>query len=109
MKNFVQQGNALHYEVTEPKVKSGEIVIVEDVAGIAVSGGETGDIIALSVEGVYRLPKGTGAIKQGEKVYVNVTAGVKTIVTTATDNTFIGYAWDTAGAADETVNVKLSF
>ena len=109
MKNDYQDGIAINYKVKDEPVKSGEPVIVEDVVGIAVTDGAVGDTIALHVKGVYRLPKGTGKIDQGKKVYVNDTAGVKTIVGTASGNTFIGYAWSDAAPADETVDVKLSF
>ena len=109
MKNLVQDGKTIQYTVADSEVKSGDIVVIEDVVGIAVVGGAVGETITLSVEGVYNLKKGSGAINQGKKVYVNITAGVATIVATATGNTFIGYAWKSAIAADETVDVKLSF
>ncbi|MDR2805838.1 MAG: DUF2190 family protein [Dysgonamonadaceae bacterium] len=109
MKNFVQDGATIQYTVSGSDVKSGEIVIVEDLAGVAVAGGSAGDAITVAVEGVYSLPKGTAAIAKGKKVYVNVTDNVKTVVVTASGNTFIGYAWESAAAGDTTVNVKLSF
>jgi predicted RecA/RadA family phage recombinase len=109
MKNLVQDGKTIQYVVAGKAVQSGGIVILEDVVGIAVTGGDIGDLITLSIEGVYSLPKGSGAIAKGKKVYVNVTEGVATVVTTATSNTFIGYAWEAASAGDGKVDVKLSF
>ncbi|MDR0542464.1 MAG: DUF2190 family protein [Dysgonamonadaceae bacterium] len=109
MKNLIQDGKTIQYKVTDTSVKSGDIVVIEDIAGIAVTDGAAGETIALNVEGVYRLPKDTGALNQGKKVYVKNTDGVKTIVGTATGNTFIGYAWATASAADTSVDVKLSY
>lgn len=109
MKNLVQDGKTIQYTATESEVKAGAVVIVEDVVGIAVAGGAKGETIALAVEGVYNLKKGSGAISQGKKVYANVTNNEVTIVATASGNTFIGYAWNTAKAGDETIDVKLSF
>jgi predicted RecA/RadA family phage recombinase len=109
MKNLIQDGKTIQYTVADLAVKSGDIVVIEDIAGIAVTDGNAGDSITLSIEGVYSLPKGSGAIAKGKKVYVNVTEGVATIVTTASSNTFIGYAWADAGAGEGKVDVKLSF
>jgi len=110
MKNLVQDGKTIQYTVAAgSEVKSGDVVVVEDVAGVAITDGKEGELMTLSVEGVYNLKKGSGPINQGKKVYVNVTDKVATIVVTATGNTFIGYAWKTAKATDETVDVKLSF
>ena len=109
MKNLIQDGKTIQYNVTDKAVKSGDIVVVEDVVGIAVTDGAVGETIALSIEGVYNLKKGSGAINQGKKVYVNLTDGVKTIAGTASGNTFIGYAWKEAKATDDTIDVKLSF
>ena len=109
MKNLVQDGKTIQYTVTASEVKSGDVVVVEDLAGIAVAGGKKDEVITLAVEGVYNLKKGSGAINQGKKVYVNITDNVATIVATATGNTFIGCAWKSAKATDETIDVKLSF
>jgi predicted RecA/RadA family phage recombinase len=107
MKNLVQDGKTIQHTVSGTAVKSGEIVLVGDIAGVAVAGGTDGDTIALAVEGVYCLPKATGAIAAGKKVYL--VAADKTVTATATSNTFIGYAWEPAAAGDATVNVKLAF
>jgi predicted RecA/RadA family phage recombinase len=107
MKNLVQDGKTIQYTVTGADVKSGAIVVVGDIAGIAVTDGKIGDTIALEVKGVYNLPKVTGVIAQGKKVYAVAADG--TVTTTATSNTFIGYAWTAAASGDTTVDVKLSF
>jgi predicted RecA/RadA family phage recombinase len=109
MKNLVWDGKTIQYTVAGLAVKSGDIVVLEDIAGVAVAGGNVGDTITLAIEGVYSLPKGSGAIAKGKKVYVNVTEGVATVVTTASSNTFIGYAWEAAQTGDTKVEVKLSY
>lgn len=108
MINFIEQGKTIDYIVVDAGVTSGEIVLVGDIAGVAVTNGDIGDTITLAVEGVFELPKGTAAIAQGKKAFVNVTDGVKTIVGTATGNTFVGYVWAATSAGDSTVAIKLS-
>lgn len=107
MKNQVSDGGTLDYSVGAEGVKSGDLVVVGDVAGVAMRDGKEGEIVALCIEGVYSLPKGAAAIPQGKKVYFSTAD--KNIVGTATGNTFVGYAWSNANAADPVVNVKLSF
>lgn len=109
MKNFIEEGKTIDYTVADEAVASSEIVVVGDMAGVAVTGGEPGDTIAVAVEGVYELPKGSGALAQGKKAYVNVAEETgKTIVGAASGNTFIGYVWAAAAAGDSTVAVKLN-
>jgi predicted RecA/RadA family phage recombinase len=108
MKNFVQDGKILNYKVTAA-VKSGDVVVVGKLVGVAVTDGAVGDTIAVAIDGVYKLPKGSGALTQGTQAYVNVTEGVTTIVSTASSNTFAGYVWTDAASGDTTVEVKLSF
>lgn len=107
MKNQISDGRILDYTVTGEAVKSGDIVVANDLAGVAMTDGADGDTVAVAIEGVYCLPKGTAAIPQGKKVYFNATD--KNIVGTATGNTFVGYAWSNAAAADPSIDVKLSF
>ncbi|MDR3133012.1 MAG: DUF2190 family protein [Prevotellaceae bacterium] len=111
MKNFVEDGKVLNYKVTGAAVKSGEVVVVGKLVGVAVTDGALGDTIAVAIDGVYKLPKGSGALTQGAQAYVNVAegTGAVSIVGTATSNTFAGYVWADAAAGDATVEVKLSF
>lgn len=106
MKNFIQDGKTIDYTVTGTAIKSGDVRMVEDLAGVAVTDGEVDDIIAMNVTGVYELKKGAGAIKQGQKVYVD--AGGTGIVATNTGNKLAGTAWEAAAAGDTTVLVKLN-
>lgn len=105
MKNFVQDGNTIDYKVSGKAVKSGAVCMIEDVAAVAVTDGAVGETIAMHVTGVYELPKGAGAIKQGQKVYVNADSA---IVATETDNKYVGCAWEAAAASASTVLVKIN-
>lgn len=105
MKNFVEKGETFRF-VADKDYKSGDVVIVGDLVGIAVTDAKTGDESVAHACGVYRLPKSAGAIGQGAKVYW-VTAD-SNISTTASGNTLIGRAWAAQQAADPTVDVKLT-
>lgn len=107
MKNFIEDGKTINYTVVDAPIKGGDVRMIGDVAAIAVTDGEVGDTIAMYVSGVYELPKVSGVITQGQKVYVNVTEGVTAIAGTATGNKFAGWAWETSTAAAITVLVKL--
>lgn len=104
MKNFVQNGDMLH-TVLADTVKGGDLVILQDTVGIAVTDGDGVNLNAVQTVGVFTLPKATGAIAQGKKAYWNATES--NVTATATGNTLIGVAWDSAASADTTVNVKL--
>jgi predicted RecA/RadA family phage recombinase len=106
MKNYIQKGEVINYTVpADTTIASGALVIVGDLPGVAVSSGVTGDVIAVSLEGVYELPKASGAINQGVKVYWS--AANSNVTTTATSNTLIGYAFEAAASGDTTAMVRL--
>jgi predicted RecA/RadA family phage recombinase len=107
--NFRQVGEVLHYEVqASDNIKSGDLVAVNDVVGVAINDGVEGELLAVSVQGVYEVPvpAAAGTIAQGKEVYYDTTA--KEITLTPTGNILIGWAWE-AGDAGETVPVKLRF
>ena len=92
MKNFIQDGKTIEYKVAETAIKSGDVRVIGDVAGVAVTDGAVDETVVLNVTGVYELAKGTGAITQGQKVYA--AADGSGIVATAEDNKAVGCAWD---------------
>lgn len=106
MKNFIQDGKTIEYKVAETAIKSGDVRVIGDVAGVAVTDGAVDETVVLNVTGVYELAKGTGVITQGQKVYA--AADGSGIVATAEDNKAVGCAWEAADAGDTTVLVKLN-
>lgn len=106
MKNFIQDGKTIEYKVAETAIKSGDVRVIGDVAGVAVTDGAVDETVVLNVTGVYELAKGTGAITQGQKVYA--AADGSGIVATAEGNKAVGCAWEAADAGDTTVLVKLN-
>lgn len=113
MKNFIQDGKTIEYKVAGTAIKSGEVRVIGDVAGVAVTDGAVDETVVLNVTGVYELAKGAGAITQGQKVYA--AADGSGIVATAggaeaddETNKPVGCAWEAADAGDTTVLVKLN-
>lgn len=70
MKNFIQDGKTIEYKVADTAIKSGEVRVIGDLAGVAVTDGAVDETVVLNVTGVYELAKGSGAITQGQKVYL---------------------------------------
>ena len=68
MKNFVKHGDSL--TITAPyDVLSGEVVIVNDLHGVAIIDAKKDDILTISTCGVYELEKADEEIMTGEKVF----------------------------------------
>ena len=114
MKNFIAQGETLEITTTAAH-DSGDVVIVEDVAGIAAGDAESGETAVLAMQGVYEVPKASGAVAQGELVYWDPdgtpyggASGVGAATTTADTNIKMGFAYAAAGSTAATVQVKLT-
>ena len=107
MKNYVKKGEVLDWNnATGSAVLSGDLVISGALAGVATTNIADGEIGAVALKGCFILPKATGAITQGAKVYW-VTAD-KNVTTTASGNTLIGVAAEAAGSAETEVKVTLT-
>lgn len=96
--NFIHPGRNISASFTNA-VNSGELVMVGSLAAVALVDIPANGYGALSVSGVFALPKATGALAQGSKVYADTTGKV---TVTATDNDFIGFVTAPA-TADATV------
>lgn len=105
MKNYIEQGDFLH-TVLDATVKGGDLVILNDAVGVAVTDGKGVDLQAVAVNGVFEFAKAPAtAIAQGKKCYFIVAD--KTVTTTASGNTFIGLAWESAEANGSKIRVKI--
>lgn len=106
MKNFVQPGKVIDYTVpSATTITAGQIVAVGKLVGVASKNGVEGDVVPVYVEGVFTVSKEADAITQGDKLYYKSSTG--TVTTTASGNTFCGYAVTTQLSGDTTVQVKL--
>jgi predicted RecA/RadA family phage recombinase len=118
MQNYVQAGQTI--SVTAPAaVDAGDLVVVGNIFGVAVTDAESGDPVEISTGGVYTLPRTDGvAWTQGQRVYWDATAGEVTSdadVDTAGDpqNLLIGVSMavvaDTAGINTGLVRLNAAF
>lgn len=106
--NYIEPGDVFEYTVpASTTIASGDGVIIGDTFGVALGKGVTGDVIAVSVCGVYTLPKATGAISVGAKVYWDASAKKITATDASGANKLAGYAFASELSAATTVRVKL--
>lgn len=101
---FVHDGNRIDYTPTED-VAAGDVVVQDDLVGVAkidIPAGRTG---SLALVGVYDVEKSTAAFDAGQKVYWSTTTSQA--VSTESGNTYMGKAVKAALADDETVRVRL--
>lgn len=105
MKNFVQDGDVL--TLTAPyAVASGGGALVGTLFGVATSTVANAAQGEFATTGVFDLPKASGAITQGAKVYWDNTN--KVVTTTASGNSLIGAAIAAAVSGDATARVRLN-
>lgn len=101
--NYIESGEVLDLTATAATT-SGQVVVIGAMVGVAMGDAAIGEVVAVRLKGVYEVPKATGAITLGAKVYWNGTGATAT----ATDNTFMGYAWTAQASADTVVRVVLA-
>ena len=103
---FRRNGKRLDYVCTDLVAPGDVIKLAGGLVGVAEAGGAQGDLIALTMEGVFEFATDAAAITQGAPVYLK--ADGKVSATKAT-NTFIGVAWSAGAAtAGATVLVKIN-
>jgi predicted RecA/RadA family phage recombinase len=107
---FVQEGSSIDY-TPGADVAAGDVVVQNDLVGVANRNIKSGEQGALAVAGVFEFPKATGgstAIAAGVSVYWDVAEEVaKTDDETGT-NKLIGKTITAAADADTHVRVRMS-
>ena len=106
MKNFVQPGDVVTVIAPSGGVVSGQGVLVGYLFGVAAFAAAAGASVEIACEGVYTLPKATGALAVGDKLYWDATAG--NLTATSSGNKWVAVAAKAALSADATVNAKLN-
>ena len=107
---FIHDGNSIDY-TPGADVSAGDVVVQNDLVGIAKLDIASGTLGALAVTGVFDLPKATGvgeAIAAGAKVYWDVADSEAKEDDEAGANKLIGKTVKAAGDDDATVRVRLS-
>jgi len=111
---FVQVGESIDYTPVAA-VTAGQVVVQGSMIGVAKTPIAAGALGALAVRGVFDVVKANEQQALGAALYWDAdgnpyggTAGTGCATTTASGNTFIGFAQVAAGATDETVRVLWS-
>ena len=105
---FVHDGSSVDYTPASD-VAAGDVVVQNDLVGVAKQPIAAGVLGALAVVGAFDVPKATGVgtgIAAGVNLYWDATNTQAT--ETATGNTFMGKAVKAAGDNDATVRVRLN-
>lgn len=105
MADYVQDGDLIDYTPSSA-VAAGDVVVLNDLVTVAPRPIAANKLGAVAVEGVFSLPKASGAIGQGAIVYWDATAG--NITTTSSGNKRAGKAAAAEGSAATTVKVLLN-
>jgi predicted RecA/RadA family phage recombinase len=105
--NFIREGKRLTI-TAGADLKSGDLVLVGNLATVALADIASGAKGSAATEGVWELANKntTVAISQGQKVYRTTATGKLTNV--ATDADYVGIAWEAAAQAASTVKVKIN-
>ncbi|MEO1987439.1 MAG: DUF2190 family protein [Martelella sp.] len=104
MKNFIQSGNIVDLTAPAGGLASGQAHLFGALFGIATTAAAEGQRLAVSLEGVFALPKAAGeSLAEGEAAYWDGAA----ITAESAGNTLVGHAVETAQAAATTVYVRI--
>lgn len=105
MKNFIQDGKRINLTAPSGGVVAGLLYIIGSLIVISQDTVSEGKTFVGYTEGVFELPKATGAVTEGVKLYWDSTNSVLT--TTASGNTFAGYATESSASAGTTARILL--
>lgn len=86
-------------------VTSGQGVLSGAIFGVALASAAQNERVDCAVVGVHTLPKASGAITEGARLFWDNSA--RNVTTTAGTNFHIGFALRAAAAGDTTVQVLL--
>ena len=102
---FVQKGESIDYRPDTP-VAAGDVVVQDNLVGIARLDIPAGTLGSLAVVGVFDIAKDSSAVAAGNAVYWD--ADAKKATTAKNGNQYLGKAILDADASGETVRVLLN-
>lgn len=105
MADYYQDGDLINYTPSSA-VAAGAVVILNDLVTVAPRPIAANALGAVAVEGVFKLPKASGAIGQGAIVYWDATNS--NVTTTSSGNKRAGKAAEAAASGDAVVPVLLN-
>lgn len=105
MKNSIQEGEVLPFAAPYA-VASGGGALIGGVFGVSVNALANGEVGSFELEGVFSLPKATGAATVGAKAYWDNTN--KNVTATVGSNTLIGVFVAAYASGDTLAQVRLN-
>jgi predicted RecA/RadA family phage recombinase len=105
VKNYIQEGDRIALAAPYA-VSSGGGALIGAVFGVAVTDLANAEVGTFALEGVFTLPKATGAATLGAKAYWDNTN--KNITATVGSNTLVGVFVAAYASGDTTANVRLN-
>jgi len=105
MASYVQ-GDCLIDHTPSAAVAAGDVVVLNDLVCVAPRAIAANSLGAVAIEGVFSMPKASGAIGQGALVYWDAANG--NITTTSTNNKRAGKAAKAAASGDASVQVIIN-
>jgi predicted RecA/RadA family phage recombinase len=105
VKNSIQEGEVLALAAPYA-VSSGGGALIGSIFGVAVTALANAEVGNFQLEGVYTLPKATGAATLGAKCYWDNTN--KNVTATSTSNTLIGVFVAAYASGDTSALVRLN-
>ena len=105
MKNYIQEGDRIALAAPYA-VSSGGGALIGAIFGVAVTDLANAEVGTFALEGVYTLPKATGAATLGAKAYWDNTN--KNVTATSTSNTLVGVFVAAYASGDTSANVRLN-
>ena len=105
MADYYQDGDLINY-TPGSAVAAGAVVVLADLITVAPRPIAANALGAVAVEGVFKLPKASGAISQGAIVYWD--SANSNVTTTSSGNKRAGKAAEAAASGDATVPVLLN-
>lgn len=112
MKNMIQPGQTMDFvNSTESPIAGGSLLFFgadQDMAAVASTTVPPGGSGSARVEGVFRLPKDSAAVGQGDALYATASTGILS-ATAAAGAVYVGRAWEAAAADAAAVAVRINF
>lgn len=105
MKNSIQEGDTLPFAAPYA-VASGGGALIGSVFGVAINALANAEVGSFELEGVFTLPKATGAATVGAKAYWDNTN--KNVTATVGSNTLIGVFVAAYASGDTTAAIRLN-
>lgn len=105
MQNYIQEGDVIEVTVAAD-IESGAGIKLGSLIGVTLGKALNGETARVKLNGVFELPKATGALTVGALVYWDDTA--KNVTTTSSGNTLMGKAFAAAASGDTTGIVRLT-